>query len=116
MTELQNDGITELQKDRQGKSSIAPELSSNIIKYAPYLFLRVLLFGLSVLFVIDNSITAFFTFFVQMLLISVKLAEWLHFGKEQFTLLTIHSLIFSYTLSICNFNYFSFWFREQDFG
>ena len=33
MTELQNDGITELQKDRQGKSSIAPTFSKQGYKY-----------------------------------------------------------------------------------
>ena len=33
MTELQNDGITELQKDRQGKSSIAPTFSKRGYNY-----------------------------------------------------------------------------------
>ena len=36
MTELQNDGITELQKDRQGKSSIAPTFQSGAIIITNY--------------------------------------------------------------------------------
>ena len=38
---------------------------------------------------------------------SVLVAEWPYFGKELFPLLTICSLCI---LTLCNFNYFPFWF------
>ena len=44
---------------------------------------------------------------VHIILSSVLVAEWPYFGKELLPRLTIYPLCF---LTICNFDYFPFWF------
>ena len=62
---------------------------------------------------VSNVNLTLYTVYVQIILCSFKVAEWPPYGKELLTRLTVFSVC---NLSICNFSYFSFWFRERDFG
>ena len=51
--------------------------------------------------------------FVLIRLVLVKVAHWPPIGKELLIRLTVFSLCI---MHICNFSYFLFWFRGQQFG
>ena len=54
-----------------------------------------------------------FLFSTSMFQVPVKVIEWSPFWKELLTWLIVHSHC---KLSICNFSYFPFWNRGQEFG
>ena len=83
----------------------------NRFKHPSYSLLTILSGSLLPVFFVLVSVT-FHLMYVQIVISSIYVAEWPPFGKE-LTRLIVCSLSL---MSICNFNYFPFWFLGQDLG